>query len=220
MTPEFYMFAGINGAGKSTLYSTLAQTNSSFTNIKRANADEISRKNHLDWHNSVDNFKAMKIEMQNVHRFIKEKKSFNMETTLASSKKAYLNLLNLAKENGFTTSLLYVGVDSPEVAKERVKSRVSKGGHGIPNEVIDRRYPKSLKNLEQLAPCFDNIVLYDNTKDFKTIYKRERDQNITYIGSIKWAQECIKADCQALHQTSLQQSLLQQQLNKSRGLDR
>lgn len=27
----------------------------------------------------------------------------------------------------------YVGVENPNVAKERVKIRVSKGGHGIPN---------------------------------------------------------------------------------------
>lgn len=27
----------------------------------------------------------------------------------------------------------YVGVKGPEVAKERFKIRVSKGGHGIPN---------------------------------------------------------------------------------------
>ena len=41
----------------------------------------------------------------------------------------------------------YVGVKDPKVAKERVKIRVSKGGHGIPNKDIERRYYDSLKNL-------------------------------------------------------------------------
>lgn len=62
-----------------------------------------------------------------------------------------------------------MGVDSPELAKERVKARVAKGGHGIPDEVIDRRYTKSIRNIKLLAPLFDSVELYDNTKMFQTV---------------------------------------------------
>ena len=41
----------------------------------------------------------------------------------------------------------YIGVESSDIAKERVKYRVSQGGHGIPDEDIERRYYESLENL-------------------------------------------------------------------------
>lgn len=34
----------------------------------------------------------------------------------------------------------YIGLQNPEIAKARVKFRVSKGGHGIPDDVIEKRY--------------------------------------------------------------------------------
>lgn len=200
MSLNFFMFAGINGAGKSTLYSTLSADNSyEVKNSKRTNADEIARKNHWDWHDSSANLRALKIEMKTVHSFISKKQSFNMETTLASSKKTYLKLLDEAKSQGYTTTLLYVGVNSPELAKSRVKERVAKGGHGIPEEVIDRRYPKSLANLKKLSPFFDNIEIYDNTHSFKIVYSRNKYKAITLDPSIEWAKPSIKADQNALH---------------------
>lgn len=41
----------------------------------------------------------------------------------------------------------YIVVEDPEVAKERAKIRVSKGGHGIPDKDIERRYYDSQNNL-------------------------------------------------------------------------
>ena len=41
----------------------------------------------------------------------------------------------------------YIGVESIDIAKERVAIRVSKGGHGIPDDAIERRYYDSLNNL-------------------------------------------------------------------------
>lgn len=199
MSIDLYMFAGVNGAGKSTLYSSIdANERPKIKNSRRANADEIARDNHWDWRDPVSNFRAMRREVKRINSFIANKQSFNMETTLASSKKTYINILSSAKEQGFTTHLLYVGVDSAELAKERVKYRVAKGGHGIPDEVIDRRYLKSVKNLELLAPFFDSVELYDNTNVFQTIYERNRLKTTTFKTSIVWAQPSIMADKHAI----------------------
>lgn len=199
MSLDLYMFAGVNGAGKSTLYSSIdAGERPEVKSSRRANADEIARDNHWDWHDPVSNLKAMKIEVKNIHSFIANKQSFNMETTLASSKKTYVNILNLAKAQGFATHLLYVGVDSSEIAKERVKDRVSKGGHGVPDEIIDRRYSKSVRNLKLLIPLFDSVELYDNTDIFQTVYERNGLKTVTFKTSIEWAQRSISADKQAV----------------------
>ena len=63
----------------------------------------------------------------------------------------------------------YIGVESTEIAKERVKIRVSKGGHGIPDEDIERRYYESFKNLQRVVNICDEINIYDNTEMFKEI---------------------------------------------------
>ena len=54
----------------------------------------------------------------------------------------------MAKENGFYIVMNYIGVENPQIAKDRVKIRVSKGVYGIPDENIERRYYASLKNLK------------------------------------------------------------------------
>ncbi|MBP2032678.1 putative ABC-type ATPase [Clostridium algifaecis] len=78
----------------------------------------------------------------------------------------------------------YIGVDNPDVAKERVKIRVSKGRHGIPEEVIERRYYESLDNLKKISDLCNEINIYDNTNKFR---------HIAYIcdGVIKWKRDII-----------------------------
>jgi predicted ABC-type ATPase len=63
----------------------------------------------------------------------------------------------------------YIGVENPEIAKDRVKIRVSKGGHGISDDTIERRYYSSLKNLKAVIEACDEITIYDNTEIFKEI---------------------------------------------------
>lgn len=49
------------------------------------------------------------------------------------------------------------------LAKERVALRVSKGGHNIPPEVIERRYFKGIKNFKKYADVVDDWYLFDNS---------------------------------------------------------
>ena len=53
-------------------------------------------------------------------------KSFNQETTLCG--KSIIKNIKIAKENGFYVVMNYIGVENPQIAKDRVKLRVSKGG--------------------------------------------------------------------------------------------
>lgn len=61
----------------------------------------------------------------------------------------------------------YIGVDSVETAKERGAIRVSEGGHGIPDDVIERRYGESLVNLNNAINLCNEIKIYYNTDMFK-----------------------------------------------------
>lgn len=60
-----------------------------------------------------------------------------------------------------------MGVESAQIAKERVAYRVAHGGHGIPDEDIERRYVESFKRLRLVLPKCDMTVLYDNTDCFQ-----------------------------------------------------
>lgn len=78
----------------------------------------------------------------------------------------------------------FIGVDSPDIAKERVRIRVLKGGHGIPEEAIERRYYESLENLKALMSVCNEINIYDNTKNI---------EQIAYLvnETIKWKSENV-----------------------------
>lgn len=72
----------------------------------------------------------------------------------------------------------YIGVESADIAKERVKLRVQKGGHGITDEAIERRYVESLENLKNIIGFCDVLNIYDNTDRFKIVAIFEKGELI------------------------------------------
>lgn len=57
-------------------------------------------------------------------------------------------------------------INTDEIVKERVKIRINKGGHGISEEDIERRYVETFKNLKDVLKYCDLAAFYDNTKNF------------------------------------------------------
>lgn len=72
-----------------------------------------------------------------------------------------------AKELGYFIELHYVGVDSVQIAKDRVKHRVENGGHGIPEEDIEKRYVETFQQLNCILKECNLIAFYDNTESFR-----------------------------------------------------
>lgn len=167
--PVYIMVAGVNGAGKSTLYRAFPEL---FSGTKRLNADEILKKEKLDWKKDSDNMKAMRILVDDMKEYFREGISFHHETTLSGSEKGHVNRVMAAKEIGYEVKLYYVGLDSAELAIQRVQQRVEKGGHGVSEPVIKKRYDKSLLNLKGLVNIVDEVRIFDNSKEFKEIYTR------------------------------------------------
>jgi len=70
-----------------------------------------------------------------------------------------------AQEKGYRVILLFFWLQNIELAKERVKIRVSEGGHNIEPEVIERRYIRGIKNLFDLyLPVVDGTFIFDNSE--------------------------------------------------------
>ncbi len=159
---KYIIFAGVNGAGKSTLF----QTNPLLADMPRINMDEIVRE-FGNWRNAQDVLKAGKIAVKKWKDFIDQGVSFNQETTLCG--KSIVRNIQQAKSAGYKIELYYVGVASVEIAKERVRKRVLAGGHGIPEQDIEKRYEESLLQLKAVLPICDLAVLYDNTEKYVRI---------------------------------------------------
>jgi predicted ABC-type ATPase len=110
--------------------------------------------------------------LERLEHLIKEKQSFSFyETTLSGL--AYLSFIKTAKEKGYGITFFFVFLNSVNLAIERVAIRVSKGGHSIPKDVIERRYYKGLKNFAKYAAEADDWYVYDNSgREYEMVAKR------------------------------------------------
>ena len=63
---------------------------------------------------------------------------------------------------GYEVVLYFFFLPSAEMAKERVRLRVSKGGHNIPPDVIERRYEAGIRNFFDYMLEVDNWFMYEN----------------------------------------------------------
>jgi predicted ABC-type ATPase len=157
--PNLYIIAGCNGAGKTTASYTILPE---MLNCKEfVNADSIAA--GLSPFNS-DNvaIQASRIMLSRISTLIEEQQDFAIETTLAT--RSYVSLIKKAKGTGYKIILIYFWLSSPQEAKQRVATRVSKGGHHIPDEVVERRYYGGIYNLHHLyIPICDFWIIMNNT---------------------------------------------------------
>jgi len=163
---KYILYAGVNGAGKSTLYRTTHYQDT----MPRVNTDEILRE-FGDWRNTADLMKAGRIAVERLNAYLSAGVTFNQETTLCGH--TILRTIKQAKKLGYVIELHFVGVNSPDIAKQRIAKRVEMGGHGIPDKDVEKRFGESLKNLHEIIYACDLAALYDNTEEFRrfAIYK-------------------------------------------------
>jgi predicted ABC-type ATPase len=158
--PKLYIIAGCNGAGKTTASFTILPE---ILGCKEfVNADEIA-KGLSPFQPEKVSFEAARIMLHRINALLSEKKNFAFETTLST--KCYKPKITEAKKLGYEVTLLFFWLQSIELAKERVKNRVSEGGHNIEPEIIERRYIRGIKNLFQIyLPMVDGALVFDNSE--------------------------------------------------------
>jgi predicted ABC-type ATPase len=157
--PALYILAGPNGAGKTTASKTLLPE--IFHCDIFLNADEIAAQ--LNPKNvEVVAVQAARIMLEKIESHISWRQTFCIETTLAT--RSYLNLIRKVRLIGYEVILLFFYLPSAEMAIERVALRVSKGGHNIPLDVIERRYMSGIQNLKRFIEIVDRWYIYNNSK--------------------------------------------------------
>ncbi len=172
--PNLYIISGCNGAGKTTASYTI------LPDILGCN--EFVNADNIAYGISPFNMEGVAIEagrimLHRIEELLQEGGDFAIETTLAT--RSYVHLVRRAQQIGFTVKVIYIWLDSPELALQRVSDRVQRGGHNIPKEVVLRRYYKGLSNLFSLfMPVCNAWILADNSHDgLRIIAHGEKDDD-------------------------------------------
>lgn len=153
-----YIIAGPNGAGKTTASLTLLPELLDCEVF--INADEIAR-GLSPFNPEAAAVAAGKIQLQLMDEAMQRGDTFAIETTLSG--RTYINLIDKAHRLGYKVTLVFFYLPSVEMAIERVRHRVSEGGHNIPEDVIRRRYERGLRNLTNIyLELVDNWQMINN----------------------------------------------------------
>lgn len=159
--PHVLVMAGPNGAGKSTAAAWVLRSPLGVPEF--VNADVIAQ--GLSGFNSdAVAMKAGRIMLARLKELAHARAGFAFETTLAT--KHFAPWIGSLRRDGYAFYLLFFWLRSPELAIERVATRVRGGGHHVPDEVVRRRYHRGLSNFFQLyRPLATTWRFYDNSSD-------------------------------------------------------
>lgn len=156
------MLAGVNGAGKSSIAGAAYRD----AGGKYYNPDEAARlirAANPRLTQAQANGVAWQQGRRLLERAIAERLDFAFETTLGAS--TMPKLLAAAADKGAEARVWYAGLDTVERHIDRVRARVRKGGHDIPEADIRRRFENSRLNLIHLMPKLAALRVYDNTEE-------------------------------------------------------
>jgi len=180
---NLYIIAGCNGAGKTTASFTILPE---IIECKEfVNADEIA-KGLSPFQPEKVAFESGRIMLKRITELLFDNQSFAFETTLST--KSYKSKILEAKEKGYTVTLLFFWLQNVELAKARVKMRVSEGGHNIEPEIIERRYFRGIKNMFKIyLPIVDGAIIFDNSNGkHELLAEKTVDGQLNIIDSIKF----------------------------------
>jgi len=152
--------AGTNGAGKSAIVGEfLAAKGGEYFNPDLVARELIQKGVPTEQANAS----AWKLGFNALQRAVNNNEDFSFETTLGGNTIA--RELHQAIKAGLKIYIWYVGLASPELHIARVRARVGRGGHEIPEAKIRERYPKSLVNLVSFIGAAAEVHLFNNSAE-------------------------------------------------------
>ncbi|MBQ3207267.1 MAG: zeta toxin family protein [Bacteroidales bacterium] len=174
--PRLYIISGCNGAGKTTASYSLLPEMLNCTQF--VNSDEFA-KGLSPFNPEKASIQASRYMLMKIRYLLKRYQDFAVETTLAT--RTLLKTVRMAQDAGYTVTLMYFWLKSPELAVERVHARVEAGGHNIPEETIRRRYQVGIDYFfHYYAPVCERWILADNSQiPFRVIAEGTKDEVIS-----------------------------------------
>jgi predicted ABC-type ATPase len=158
--PVIVALAGPNGAGKTTFYSTYLRG----AGLRFVNADVLARALRIEPYSAARLAAGIRSELVN------QRESFVFETVFSDPVGEKVAFLTSAAQAGYNIILCFIGTSGPKVSEERVAMRVSQGGHNVPTEKLEDRYPRILANLGSALHGLPKVFVFDNN-DLRRPYR-------------------------------------------------
>jgi len=152
----FTIIAGVNGAGKSSFTGVAEATLDDFG--KRIDPDKIAADLNLG------TLEGGKVVIKMIEDCVAQGLNFTQETTLSGKKMK--RTIQQAREKGYYIRLFYIGLNNLEDHSYRIRNRVARGGHDIPNDAVQRRFRQRFKSLVEVLYLCDEVSFYDNDNGF------------------------------------------------------
>jgi predicted ABC-type ATPase len=105
---------------------------------------------------------AARIMLHRIEELSAQRHTFAFETTLSG--RSYLSLFKRLRAGGYRIHLIFLWLPRVELAIQRVKERVRRGGHSVPEQDIRRRFDRGVRNLlTEYHALADTWGLFDNS---------------------------------------------------------
>jgi predicted ABC-type ATPase len=156
--PFVIVAAGPNGAGKTTFVDHFIRPSS----LRIINPDEIARGLAPLSPESVA-YEAADVADALRGRLVAAGSPFCTETVFSDPAGSKLAFLKSAQRSGYVVFLVFIGLESAALSSARVAQRVEKGGHDIPDDKLEARYPRTLSNLKSALAFVNHALILDNS---------------------------------------------------------
>jgi predicted ABC-type ATPase len=159
VSPNAYIIAGANGAGKTTFAREFLPKYAECRNF--INADMIAAGLSPFAPESAA-IRAGRLMLEEIELFMNRGDDFGFETTLSG--RSHLGVIRRLKEHGYGVYFFYLWVPSVELTLARIRERVLRGGHDVPEDVVRRRFSRSITNFLVFYRALSNRwILYENS---------------------------------------------------------
>jgi len=157
--PELFVIAGPNGAGKTTFAREFLPH---FAKCREfVNADLIAG-GLSPFSPGTAAIEAGRIMLNKINGLAAQRHTFAFETTLSG--RGYLALFKRLRNDGYRIHIVFLWLPRVDLAIQRVKDRVRRGGHSVPEPDIRRRFDRGIRNLlTQYHDLVDTWDLFDNS---------------------------------------------------------
>lgn len=152
--PLLIALAGPNGAGKSSFY----KINLAGRGLPFINADIIASELGLDPYDAANKAASIRTHL------LQKRSTFVFETVFSDPVGDKVAFLKAAVAQGYTVLLVFIGLSNATQSEERVTIRVAQGGHDVPTEKLQQRFPRSLQNLQAAIKELPHVFIYDNSQ--------------------------------------------------------
>ena len=155
----YTIICGVNGAGKSSLTGAL-----------KAERDDLGKVIDVDQITTAkggDRLAGGKEALGFIDSCLEKGLNFTQETTLSGQRTEKTTAR--ARELGYFIRLYYVGLDTAEESVRRIRNRVEKGGHDIPEGDVLRRFDHRFEDVLRVLPYCDEGIFFDNGNGFRAV---------------------------------------------------